>query len=1194
MLRDAPLDHFSSGPWAAYRAHGDPFPLPPSWIESQAEACELAFPRRGFWSASSLNNLVLHGANSDFDSILQGLPPNRPQMRAANHIINCLEAAGPPPHGMTEDSALLDVGGSNYLYSEEPQNLAPFSFDKVKVLHSKLKPQPLEQVLPPSAKSLLDRATTMIERSADDIARHGTEDFVPYWDPALRRNRKELERFLVGLANSGLVTFRTAIKERIGIFFVKKKTPEWIRMVIDARRVNSLHQLPPTTRLATPRAYADLQLSDPGNGQSLGYGIEADVQDCFYNFFHEGLASFFGVDLPHTAAEWRNLGWNSCPIYDEASGRYGVPESDTTLFPVFRGLCMGWSWALFFANEAVNYIAHGRIPRPISEVRDKQPLPDLSEGAIVGVYVDNISIVASNKSEVTRKAKAVGDFFSAAGVPLTWSSQEPLAEFTTVGIVLDFKTGVIRNKPKRIWKVFFAGRALLRRKKVTVNIIEKWLGHCTSLFMLAPHGLSTFFHIYRFVAKHRGSRAPLWSSVRREIRIALGLIWLAETNIVFRPICQVDAGDSSGTAYALLTTWAKPTEIKHTIKWREGWRYVPVPEVLKRAVSTGDRDGVVKALEALHGSPNGTPIPRELRPGVPCGAGLKTQYAEWLIQATSASSWLRTSAVKSQLNACRPHRVEVDMPALVEPVPADLCRQGRFSLLWRKKWLGRANFHINIKEAKVALTSLKRSARVAELHHHVKLTLCDNLAAILAFEKGRSNSFLLNRVCQQAAAYQFSTGIRWRLRHLETDRNPADRDSRFDKPKGTKKPAMSVPGCVSPAMKAHVLETAAVPSQGRDTAENGLWLGKRRAPLVSRRSPIGIVDSAIPDGKGRHPSQSSSQKRGHKKWGGGDVCFPPFFVGQGLFLEVFSGTGRLTEAFRQQGFAAAHPIDVLNGSHHDLRRRATQLAILSRVRAGWFSYVHIGVPCTVFSRARHAIRNVESAREKERLGIEFLLFSLELIETCVRYGVVWSLENPRSSRIFEFPLMSRLMASSSTFRCDVDFCMYGEAFKKPTTIISSSERISILARQCCHRKHAVVLRGSEQIVVDGKCKTVPKTQRAGAYPFELCASWAQEFGVFVSRCKKEFQIISDQFHHELVSAAKAKKDRRKQIQATPGIDAHLQAFAEQGVKVEQLAVFGQHSQKEAQERRQLFRQAEKHFDWKKYHSRFNPRRSPSS
>lgn len=127
-----------------------------------------------------------------------------------------------------------------------------------------------------------------------------------------------------------------------------------------------------------------------------------------------------------------------------------------------------------------------------------------------------------------------------------------------------------------------------------------------------------------------------------------------------------------------------------------------------------------------------------------------------------------------------------------------------------------------------------------------------------------------------------------------------------------------------------------------------------------------------------------------------------------------------------------------------------------------------------------------------------------------------------------------------------------------------------------------------------KTRSVPKTQRAGAYPFKLCDAWAQEFRVFVSRYTREFQIIADQFHNELISAAKTKKDRRRQIQASAGIDAHVQAFADQGIKIEQLAVFGQHSQKQAESRRKMFQQAEKHFDWKKYISRFNPGRSSSA
>ena len=84
------------------------------------------------------------------------------------------------------------------------------------------------------------------------------------------------------------------------------------------------------------------------------------------------------------------------------------------------------------------------------------------------------------------------------------------------------------------------------------------------------------------------------------------------------------------------------------------------------------------------------------------------------------------------------------------------------------------------KEARVALSSLKRTCRTACLHGKLKLALTDNLSCLSAFEKGRASDPGLNSHCQIAASYSMGCGIRWRLRHIETKRNPADRDSRFD------------------------------------------------------------------------------------------------------------------------------------------------------------------------------------------------------------------------------------------------------------------------------------------------------------------------------------------------------------------------------------------------------------------------------
>ena len=201
----------------------------------------------------------------------------------------------------------------------------------------------------------------MVERSPKDLADQGLCDIKPHWDPTLRSSPKELTRLITRLASKGLVSFRTSIKER--------KTPEWIRLIIDARRANWAHRPPPCTRLATPRTLLDLQFKRASAGAPCAFGVEADVADCFYNFVCEATASWFGIDMPLPYNEWVRLGWGGGPIYSDITGSFFQPRGDQELYPVFRGLCMGWSWALFFANEAVAFITSGHIKTSLRGAR---------------------------------------------------------------------------------------------------------------------------------------------------------------------------------------------------------------------------------------------------------------------------------------------------------------------------------------------------------------------------------------------------------------------------------------------------------------------------------------------------------------------------------------------------------------------------------------------------------------------------------------------------------------------------------------------------------------------------------------------------------------------------------------------------------------------------------------------------------
>ena len=129
-------------------------------------------------------------------------------------------------------------------------------------------------------------------------------------------------------------------------------------------------------------------------------------------------------------------------------------------------------------------------------------------------------------------------------------------------------------------------------------------------------------------------------------------------------------------------------------------------------MSESSRDKLIHALDSLQSEHHGPIGDQELKPNSCFGAGVATQYASWLLESQDPSSWLRTSSVASQLKAPSTRRVVVEAPALMQPLAEDLVRADRFSLLWRRRWRGKGG-HITLKEGRVALSSLKRSCRVA-------------------------------------------------------------------------------------------------------------------------------------------------------------------------------------------------------------------------------------------------------------------------------------------------------------------------------------------------------------------------------------------------------------------------------------------------------------------------------------------------
>ena len=869
------------------RQHGDPFPLNVRNLREMAANAGSFEPQRALWVGDSLNRLALHDLNSKFSPILSSEQQDTAVQRLVmQRVVDSLQLYGEPCEGMTPESALKDLRSADVSYSGVPSNLASYDPSKLKVLRSNLKPKRITNFLPPEPAKLIEHYDSQI--LLPEVAQ--PEPFSPYWDPKLRFSRQARLEFILGLHQAGLVSLRRTVKSFIGAFFVKKKDPNAIRMVLDCRGTNRLHQPPPVTRLGSARCYGDLLLDR--KPCEKGWGMEADVCDAFYNFSIPELTHYFGFNHPLTAMEWQELGVGGGTVYDPETRGFVAVQPGEILYPCVEAVPMGWSWALFLCNEAVVSIARTLSPWPEGVFRERKPTPQLDEyRTSLGVYVDNMTILGAEYEDVKLRSEKITEAFKLADVPITWTQTEPSRVLESVGCVLDFENGVLHNKPRRVWRFHLASLALLKRRKLGGKILQIWAGHFTSLCSHTPWGLACLQHVYRFIEAGKERRTRMWASVRREIKLAAALVWMTWRDLSAPYASLVEVGDSSTSGYAMTVCNPGDHRIRAAAAVHEKWRFVAMPETLKQAANLQNAELFQQRLEQLLGAHDVGDVHavRHVKP-----AALSTTYAHTVVESLQEGSWLSTSSIRSQLRAPAAKRIDVEIPALVAPLDDFFANEANYRVLWARRWRNTEE-HINIKECRVALSSLRRASRVAALFGLRKLTLSDNLATVCALSKGRSSVYKMNSLCQTACAIQFGCGIVWHLRHIESKRNVADAPSRL-------------------FQKKHLVQRAAPAGAPADMAQCG----------------------------GQSSQSSSSSKQSSRIPGVHGGVFPE--TREKFFLELFAGTGRLSAAVKSAGGAVLEPVEISKGVRFDLRRRQTQRLIIKWIEKGIVGFVHLGTP----------------------------------------------------------------------------------------------------------------------------------------------------------------------------------------------------------------------------------------------------------
>lgn len=181
-------------------------------------------------------------------------------------------------------------------------------------------------------------------------------------------------------------------------------------------------------------------------------------------------------------------------------------------------------------------------------------------------------------------------------------------------------------------------------------------------------------------------------------------------------------------------------------------------------------------------------------------------------------------------------------------------------------------------------------------------------------------------------------------------------------------------------------------------------------------------------------------------------------------LELFSGTSRITTCLRQRGLAC-FPVDICLSPTHNVLDVGVEHAIVNWIISGRIQFLWVGMPCTSFSRARKwdglgpgPLRDEFylwglpelSWRDKHKVqqGNDLLRFTLRILKLCMVHHVAFALENPTSSFAWEMPNMVAFLKEYQLTVVYLDFCQYGEPWRKPTSILGYRWPAHTISRLC--------------------------------------------------------------------------------------------------------------------------------------------------
>ena len=195
------------------------------------------------------------------------------------------------------------------------------------------------------------------------------------------------------------------------------------------------------------------------------------------------------------------------------------------------------------------------------------------------------------------------------------------------------------------------------------------------------------------------------------------------------------------------------------------------------------------------------------------------------------------------------------------------------------------------------------------------------------------------------------------------------------------------------------------------------------------------------------------------------------------------------------------PLDIQKNRAHDLLLAPLNAELRGAIAAGQVRYLHLAVPCNTFSAARFPkVRSQQWPRGVPHLSPKNLTVvkyantltdaMLDLAGFASSNGCLVTIENPNNSSLWSYPAMLTFFEDQRAVDVNVvDYCVYGEVYKKPTKFISVNLPLPSVNGRCPGGHEHVRLSGWRSFPGE---VTIPTARGTAEYPRLLCASIAAD------------------------------------------------------------------------------------------------------